>query len=188
MSRIGKEPIALPNGVKVNKNGQYVTVTGPRGNLTEHLPQVIDVLIYDQQIQVQPINYTKPSDVSKEDRSMWGLARSLVNNMVIGVSSGFTRVLEIHGIGYKAAVIKQGVHTMLQLIVGYSHDIFIEIPSGVEVSCEKNTIITLNSNDKKLLGELAAQIKRHRPPNAYKGGKGIRYQGEQPRIKAGKKK
>ena len=180
MSRIGKQPIPLPRGVEITRNNGTVQVKGPKGTLQRALPAGIEVKVEDGQIEV-----LRESE-SKEHRALHGLTRSLVANMVKGVSEGYTRTLEIHGVGYRAA--KQGNN--LTLSVGYSHGVEVIPKEGItfEVGQETNTrnfFIKINGIDKEMVGQQAAEIRAVRKPEPYKG-KGIRYQGEHVRRKAGK--
>jgi large subunit ribosomal protein L6 len=177
MSRIGKMPIVIPAKVKVDLAGQAVKVTGPKGTLAWCIPDGIQTKVADGKI-----TFTPDSDQSRV-RALHGLARAMVNNMVVGVSQGFSRELELQGVGYRAKVDGR----KLVLNVGYSHPVEMVIPEGLslEVS-KKQDIISITGSDKQVLGEFAAVIRRVRPPEPYKG-KGIRYRGEIVKTKAGKK-
>lgn len=175
MSRIGKRPIPIPAKVEVSVSGNHVTVKGPKGKLERDLPDLVSVEVNDS-----VINVNRDSD-TRRARERHGLARTLVANMVDGVSKGFEKRLEIQGVGYRAQV--QG--RKLTLNMGYSHPVEIVPPEGIDIAVEKNVNITLTGIDKELLGDLAARIRFVRPPEPYKG-KGIRYAGEQVRRKAGK--
>jgi large subunit ribosomal protein L6 len=175
MSRIGKKPVAVPNGVTVTIDGQTVKVKGPKGELQTQLVDLVDVKLEDGQVTVSPVDQTKPA------RSAWGMSRTLVSNLITGVTEGFTRKLEINGVGYRAAVQGQG----LQLNLGYSHDVVYPIPQGIEIKTPKPTEIEISGIDKQRVGQVAAEIRGWRPPEPYKG-KGIRYVGEYVRRKAGK--
>ncbi len=176
MSRIGKQPIAIPQGVNVEIKKDVVRVKGPKGENSYSIPQRIKVSMADNNILVERL-----SDM-KEDKALHGLARSLMSNMVNGVFKGYERVLEIIGIGYRAQV--KGNRILFTL--GYSHPVEFELPAGVAAKAdEKQTTITLSGIDKQLLGQVAANIKELRPPDAYKG-KGVRYAGERIKLKAGK--
>ena len=178
MSRIGKHPVSVPDGVEVAVSGRTVTVRGRRGELRRTLPDAVSVSRgEDGSVRVEPRGEDRRS------RSMWGLSRSLVGNMVAGVSQGYTRHLEIRGVGYRAAV-DDGV---LSLQLGYSHDIKVAVPPDVEVACERPTEIAVSGADKQRVGQIAAEIRALRKPEPYKG-KGIRYRGEYVRQKVGKKK
>lgn len=180
MSRIGKKPINIPGGVTVDVSAHgLVTVKGPKGTLTQDVNPDIEVKVEGQEVVV-----SRPTD-SKRHKSMHGLYRSLINNMVIGVSEGYKRDLELVGVGYKAT--NQG--QVLELSLGYSHNIFFALPQSVSLKTEtpkgKNPIITLEAIDKELIGQIAAKIKSLRKVEPYKG-KGVRFVGEQVRRKAGK--
>jgi large subunit ribosomal protein L6 len=182
MSRIGRAPITVPPKVQVNWNEEnVVTVKGPRGELSSQVDRDLTLKLEDGQIQV-----IRPSD-SKEHRSKHGLYRTLVNNMVVGVTTGYTKQLEIHGVGYRAA--KMGDNLVIQ--VGYSHPVEVQPPPGISFTVDgvdaatKATKLSVSGIDKQLVGEVAATIRRVRKPEPYKG-KGIRYAGEKIRRKAGK--
>ncbi len=175
MSKIGKKPIPVPAGVTVVIDGQSVKVTGPKGELAWAVPKHIAMSQAASTIRVRVAN---PTD--NDQRALWGLGRSLVANMVAGVSQGFERKLEIQGIGYKAATNPNG----LTLEIGYSHSVDFPLPKGVACTVEKN-ILTIRGIDKQAVGEVASRIRGLRPPEPYKG-KGIRYVGEVVRKKAGK--
>ncbi len=175
MSRIGKQPVSLPQGVSAVYKNAVVEVKGPKGTLRRSLPPEILVEVRDGEIRVN-----RPSD-SKRHRSFHGLVRNLIANMVQGVSTGFSRVLEINGVGYRAKV--QG--RSLELNLGYSNPVQFPLRDGVEASVEKNTTITLSGIDKELIGQAAADIRSLRPPEPYKG-KGIKYAEERIVRKAGK--
>ncbi len=175
MSRIGKQPIPLPAGVEVNIDGNVVRVKGAKGEMTCTLPEAIQVAVEDGQIVVR-----RPSDEPKH-RALHGLTRSLVANMVTGVTEGFQKSLEIRGVGYRASM--QG--KKLVLAVGYSHPVEMEPPAGIEIEVPRPTQIVVRGIDKELVGEIAARIRRVRPVEPYLG-KGIRYEGERVRRKAGK--
>jgi large subunit ribosomal protein L6 len=180
MSRIGKLPITIPAGVTVNVNDDnIVTVKGPKGELMQELKDEITVKIDDGTIQVE-----RPSE-QKKHKALHGLYRSLINNMIVGVSDGYKIVQELVGVGFKAS--NQG--QLLELGLGYSHNIYIELPKEVKVETVtergKNPLIILESHDKQLIGQVAAKIRSMRKPEPYKG-KGIRFQGEVIRRKAGK--
>jgi large subunit ribosomal protein L6 len=174
MSRIGKQPIPIPDGVKISIDSQHLTVVGPRGKLELDAHPNISVKIEDKEIIV-----ARPNNL-RMNRSLHGLTRALLANMVQGVSEGFEKKLEIQGIGYRAA--KQG--NALNFLLGYSHPILVEPPAGIEFEVERN-IITVSGADKQAVGQVAAQIRELRKPEPYKG-KGIRYVGERVRRKAGK--
>ena len=177
MSRIGKKPVPLPKGVTASVDGQTVKVKGPKGELSVKLVPQVSASIGDDGITVTP-------DKNQErSAQMWGLSRTLVNNLVTGVTSGFTQKLEIQGVGYRAAV--QG--KVLNLQLGFSHDVPYAIPAGITIVTEKPTMISVSGIDKQLVGQVAAEIRSWRPPEPYKG-KGVRYEGEYVRRKEGKKK
>lgn len=175
MSRKGKAPIPLAKGVEVKLNGSTLTVKGPKGTLTRELIAGIQVVIDKDHVQVN----LAPGHEDKGN--FHGLYRSLINNMVIGTSTGFTKKLEMIGVGYRAAV--QG--SQLDLQVGFSHPTKVAIPQGVHVTVDKNTTIIVTGSDYQQIGQFAAQVRSVRPPEPYQG-KGIRYQGEYVRKKAGK--
>jgi large subunit ribosomal protein L6 len=175
MSRVGKLPIPIPAGVKIQVTDGLLRVEGPKGKLEHRLPSVVTVEVGDGSLVV-----TRRDD-SRQTRALHGLTQRLVGNMVRGVHAGFTRNLEIVGVGYRAEAKGQS----LQLSLGYSHPILFQLPPGVQARTERPTSITLESIDRQLLGETAAMIRRLRPPEPYKG-KGIKYVGEVLRRKAGK--
>jgi large subunit ribosomal protein L6 len=177
MSRIGKNPVAIPAGVQAALAGQVLNVSGAKGKLSLAISSDVTTTIADGHITVAP------RDESKRSRAMWGTTRALVNNMVTGVSAGFTRQLEINGVGYRAAV--QG--RTLQLQLGYSHDISYPIPQDIQIACERPTLIAVSGADKQRVGQVAAEIRAYRGPEPYKG-KGIKYSDETIRRKEGKKK
>jgi len=177
MSRIGKRPVTVPNGVTATIEGQTVSAKGPKGALSVVLNDEVSVEMTDDGIKVDP------RDESKRARSMWGMSRTLVSNIVEGVSEGYTKKLEIQGVGYRAQV--QG--TSLQLALGFSHDVNYPIPEGIEIACPKPTEIVVSGIDKQRVGQVASEIRRYRPPEPYKG-KGVRYEGEYVFRKEGKKK
>ncbi len=175
MSRVGKLPIAIPKGVEVRVDGSRVSVKGPRGELELGFDPDMMIEVADGEIHV-----TRPTDQARH-RALHGLTRSLIANMVHGVTEGFRRSLEIHGVGYRAE--KRGRN--LTLNVGFSHPVLFEMPEGIEIELESPTLVHVAGADKQLVGEVAAKIRQVRPPEPYKG-KGIRYVGEQIRRKAGK--
>lgn len=179
MSRIGKTPIDLPKGVEVSVKDNIVTVKGPKGTLTQQINPRIEVSIEDAQIQV-----TRKGE-EKQDRAMHGLYRALINNMVVGVSEGFKKTLELVGVGYRVS--NQG--QLLELSVGYTHPIFLLLPDEVKLETKternKNPFIYLESCDKQLLGQVCAKIRSFRKPEPYKG-KGIKFENEYIRRKSGK--
>ena len=175
MSRIGKQPISLPSGVKVDINNQKITVVGPKGSLERDLVEEVEVICKNDVIEI------KTRDESTKSNAFSGLTRSLINNMVIGVVDGFKKVLLIEGVGYRASV----SGNTLDLNVGYSNPVNFKLPEKVNASVENNTRITLESIDKELLGLVAAKIRQVRKPEPYKG-KGIRYEDEHIVRKVGK--
>lgn len=177
MSRIGKKPVPLPKGVTANVEGQNVSVKGPKGELSLKLVEDVTVELGDDGIEVTP------RDQSKRARSMWGMQRSLVSNIVTGVADGFSKTLEINGVGYRAAL--KGKELQLQL--GYSHDVLYPIPDGIDIQCPKPTEIVISGIDRKQVGQVASEIRRYRPPEPYKG-KGVKYSTETIFRKEGKKK
>jgi large subunit ribosomal protein L6 len=175
MSRIGRAPIAVPLGVSVNIKGNEVAVTGPKGELRRHFSPDIAITLDNG-----TLNVTRPSD-NRQHRSMHGLTRSLLANMVRGVTEGFEKNLEIVGVGYRAEKSGEG----LTLRIGFSHQIDITPPPGITLSVEGNNKIKVSGIDKEAVGQMAAEIRAIRPPDSYKG-KGVRYAGEIVRLKAGK--
>jgi len=177
MSRIGKKPVPVPKNVTATVEGQTVTVKGPKGQLSITLVDDVEVKLEDGAISVQP------RTDSKRARSMWGMSRSLVDNLVAGTTNGFSRTLEITGVGYRAAM--DGKALKLQL--GYSHDVLYPVPEGISIVVPKPTEITITGIEKDKVGQVAAEIRGFRGPEPYKG-KGVRYQGEYIQRKEGKKK
>jgi large subunit ribosomal protein L6 len=177
MSRIGKKAVLVPTGVTVNVNGSTVSVKGPKGELKEVLNDQVLVKMEQDGVKVDPINQTKLA------RSSWGMSRTLVRNMMLGVTQGYSKSLEINGVGYRAAV--QG--KVLQLNLGYSHDVNYPIPAGIEIKTPKPTEIVISGINKQQVGQVAAEIRDWRGPEPYKG-KGIKYAGETIFRKEGKKK
>ncbi|MFA7601689.1 MAG: 50S ribosomal protein L6 [Novosphingobium sp.] len=177
MSRIGKKPVAIPNGVSADIANGALTVKGPKGTLTLSLADDVTYTVADGSISVQPANDTKRA------RSFWGMQRTLVQNLVNGVTEGYTKTLDITGVGYRANA--QGKNLKLQL--GYSHDVDFAVPEGIEIKTPDNTTIEISGIDKQKVGQVAAEIRRWRKPEPYKG-KGIRYRGEYIFRKEGKKK
>jgi len=175
MSRIGRLPITIPSGVTVEQTADEVRVRGPKGQLAQRMPAGVTM-----EIESGAVRFTR-SDDSNRMRGLHGLSRQLVANMVEGVTKGFTRVLEITGVGYRA----DARGNLLWLTLGYSHPIAYQLPSGVTAKVEKQVTVTLEGSDRQLLGEVAAAIRGLRPPEPYKG-KGVRYAGEHVRRKAGK--
>lgn len=175
MSRIGKKPIPLPAGVKTTWEGGTLTVHGPLGELSRKLPPGVEVVVAGQEITV------KPRDDSRQSRAFWGLSRTLVANMITGVSQGFTRNLELVGTGYKVELKGQ----TLVFSLGYSNPVEFPLPAGITAQVDKATRLVIKGADKELLGQTAANLRRLRPPDVYKG-KGVRYVGEKLRRKVGK--
>jgi large subunit ribosomal protein L6 len=175
MSRIGRKPVAVPQGVTLQVEGNTVAVKGPRGELRRELHPEMELALKDNQFTV-----ARPSE-EKRHKALHGLTRTLVQNMVEGVSKGFSKSLEIQGVGYKAEAKPYGIN----LIVGYSHPVKYEAPKGIKISVDNNVLIKIEGADKELVGQVAAELRQVRPPEPYKG-KGIRYVGEQVRRKAGK--
>jgi large subunit ribosomal protein L6 len=177
MSRIGKRAVPLPSGVSATTEGQILSVKGPKGTLALQMREEISYEIGDDGIVVKPANDTKQA------RAFWGMQRTLVQNLVTGVTEGFTKVLEISGVGYRAQA--QGKNLRLQL--GYSHDVNFPVPEGVEVKTPDQNTVEISGIDKQKVGQVAAEIRRWRKPEPYKG-KGIKYRGEYIFRKEGKKK
>lgn len=175
MSRIGRNPVVIPKGVTVAVEGGRIEVKGPKGELTRPIPPEMQVKVENATVLV-----TRPTDEGRH-RALHGLTRALVNNMVLGVSAGFTRQLEILGVGYRAEPQGDG----LRINAGFSHPVEYPAPKGIKLSVENNTLVTVEGIDKELVGQVAAEIRGIRPPEPYKG-KGIRYKDEQVRRKAGK--
>ncbi len=177
MSRIGKNPVTLPDGVSVDIAGVVVTARGKLGELSAQFTDDVEVTQEDNMV------YVKPRNESREARKMWGTSQSIINNLVVGVSEGFTRKLEINGVGYRAQV--QGKSLTLQL--GFSHDVNYPIPEGIEIKCRDQNYIEISGANKQRVGQVAAEIRSYRPPEPYKG-KGIKYDDEYILRKEGKKK
>lgn len=175
MSRVGRMPIPLPPKVSVEIEGSHVKVTGPKGELSRDLPEEMEIHVEEERVLV-----TRPSDEPRH-RAMHGLTRTLLANMVTGVDSGFTKTLELHGVGYRA----QKQADSVVLAVGYSHPVEIAPPPGIDIEVEGTNRVHVQGIDKELVGQVAAEVRAVRPPEPYKG-KGIRYAGERVRRKAGK--
>lgn len=175
MSRIGKKPVTIPKGVTVTLDGSKISVKGPKGELSRSLPAAMLVSMKDNEVIVE-----RPSE-ENEHKALHGLTRTLVANMVEGVTTGFSKQLEIIGVGYKAEVRPYG----LQLSLGFSHVIEYKAPAGIKLSAPQPTQVTIEGANKEMVGQVAAEIRSYRPPEPYKG-KGIKYAGEQVRRKAGK--
>lgn len=177
MSRIGKRPVELPKGVTATVSGADVKVKGPKGELGFTVSDELDVALDGNVITLTPRSETKTA------REHWGMSRTMIDNLVVGVSSGFSKELEIQGVGYRAAV--QGKN--LQLQVGLSHEVLYPIPEGIQIVTPKPTEIVITGADKQRVGQVAAEIRKYRPPEPFKG-KGVRYKGEYIFRKEGKKK
>ena len=177
MSRIGKRTIAVPKGVTIALDGQTISVKGPKGERSWTVAEEIEITQEGEELSL-----ALKADTPRA-RAMWGLSRTLVDNMVVGVTDGFERVLELVGVGYRAAL--KGNDLSLQL--GFSHEVDVKAPAGVTFAVPKQTEIRIQGADKQVVGELAANIRKLRPPEPYKG-KGVRYSGEKVRRKEGKKK
>lgn len=177
MSRIGKKPVEIPSGVTATIEGGQLSIKGPKGTLALQMRDEISYSVDGDGILV------KPANDSKQARAFWGMQRTLVQNLVTGVTDGFTKVLEITGVGYRANA--QGKNLKLQL--GYSHDVDFAIPEGIEIKTPDNTTVEITGIDKQKVGQVAAEIRRWRKPEPYKG-KGIKYRGEYIFRKEGKKK
>ena len=175
MSRIGKNPVSIPSGVEAKIDGQHVEVKGPKGTLSLDVPEPITVVLEGSEIKV-----SRPDD-NRRSRALHGLSRSLINNMVIGVSEGYTIKMEIFGVGYRVAA--KGKN--LEFSLGYSHPVLIEPPEGITFAVDGNTKLSVSGIDKQKVGQIAAIIRKLRKDDPYKG-KGIRYEGEQIRRKVGK--
>ena len=177
MSRAGKYPVAIPDKVQVAVANQAISIKGPKGELNMRLTGDVNVTVDAGKVLVQPVNQTKRA------RMMWGTTRSNINNMVKGVSQGFTRRLEIRGVGYRAAVNKD----VLTITLGFSHEVKYVIPQGVKIEVDKQTVLIISGHDKQHVGQVAAELRALRKPEPYKG-KGVRFEDEYVRIKEGKKK
>ncbi len=177
MSRVGKYPVVVPAGVTVSLSGRTVTAKGKLGELSLPLTDQVDVVIANNEVAVSP----RGDD--RRARTLWGTTRSLINSMVVGVSAGYVKSMEITGTGYKAAV--QGKELVLNL--GYSHEIRYQVPEGIKITCEKPTMVKVEGANKQVVGQVAAEIRGYRGPEPYKG-KGVRYTDEVIRRKEGKKK
>lgn len=177
MSRIGKYPIQIPEGVSVEVNGALLKAKGKLGELSVETTELVSLNVVDSAVMVSPVNE------SKNSRSLWGTYRSLIQGLVTGVSEGFTKVLELNGVGYRAQV--QGNELVMQL--GLSHEVRFPIPGGITITCEKPILISVHGADKQLVGQVAANIRSFRKPEPYKG-KGIKYSDEVIFRKEGKKK
>lgn len=177
MSRVGKHPVQIPQGVQVSLNNGQLTVKGKRGELSLAVSNHVDAIVEDNQVTI------KPKDDGVDARTMWGTTRALIANMVKGVSEGYTKALEITGTGFRAAV--QGSNLVMNL--GYSHDVIYPIPSDIKITTPRPTAIVVEGSDKQRVGQVALDIRNFRKPEPYKG-KGVRYDDEIIRRKEGKKK
>jgi large subunit ribosomal protein L6 len=179
MSRIGKRPVPVPSNVTATVSGREVKIKGPKGELSFTVPEQVTVEKTEAGIEVTPVDDSKPA------RSMWGMSRTMVANLVNGVTEGYSRTLEIQGVGYRAAMKGKD----LQLNIGFSHDVVHQVPAGLEVKVggAKQEVVVISGIDKQLVGQFAANVRASRPPEPYQG-KGIRYQGEYIFRKEGKKK
>ncbi len=177
MSRLGKLPVEIVNGAKANIAGQEITITGSKGTLKFTSPQEVTVKQEANALVFKPVND------SKRARAMWGMVRSQVKNMVVGTTEGYTKVLEINGVGFRAALQGQD----LKLNLGFSHDVIYKIPQGITIKVDKQTVLTITGADKQKVGQVAAEIRGLKPPEPYKA-KGIKYSTERIRRKEGKKK
>jgi large subunit ribosomal protein L6 len=177
MSRIGKKPVAVPGGVTATVEGKTLSVKGPKGTLALAMRDEIEYTLDDGAITVKPANATKAA------RAFWGMQRTLVQNLVTGVTDGFTKTLEITGVGYRA----NATGRKLKLQLGYSHDVDMDVPDGVDVTTPDQTTVHISGTDRQKVGQFAAEIRRWRKPEPYKG-KGIKYRGEYIFRKEGKKK
>jgi len=177
MSRIGKNPVQIPDGVTVEVAGQTVTAKGKLGELSASFTDDVVISMNDNTVKVDP------REGASRSKQMWGMARSVINNLVVGVSEGFSKKLEVNGVGYRAQV--QGKDLVLQL--GYSHEIRYPVPQGITINCPDQTTIDISGADKQKVGQVASEIRGYRPPEPYKG-KGVKYSDEYILRKEGKKK
>lgn len=177
MSRVGKLPVAIPEKVEVTIGDKAVVVKGPKGELSTIITGDVNVSVDNGSVVVKPANDTKRA------RAMWGTIRSNINNLVVGVTEGYSRTLEVNGVGYRCAIAKN----VLTLSLGYSHDIKYVLPEGIECKVEKQTTVIISGSDKQLVGKVASEIRALRKPEPYKG-KGVKYAEEHIRRKEGKKK
>ncbi|MBL4595774.1 MAG: 50S ribosomal protein L6 [Robiginitomaculum sp.] len=178
MSRIGKQPIEIPAGVTASLNGMELTVKGPKGELSMTFVREITPALEGTELRITPVD-----DTLQRSRAMWGMQRTLAANLIEGVLNGYEKNLELHGVGYRAAL--AGKNLSLQL--GFSHDVTYHPPAGITLTVEKPTRVKISGIDKQVVGQTAAEIRQYRPPEPYKG-KGVRYAGEYVRRKEGKKK
>ncbi len=177
MSRIGKKPVAVPQGVEASIDGKHITVKGPKGVLTMTAVDDVTVSLADSVFTVKPVGETKRA------RSMWSMQRTLISNLVEGVTAGYSKTLQLVGVGYRAAI--QGKQVKLQL--GFSHDVMYQIPDGIDIKCPDQTTVVISGIDKQKVGQVAAEIREWRKPEPYKG-KGVKYADEYIFRKEGKKK
>ena len=177
MSRIGKKPVSIPAGVTASMDNGIIEMKGPKGTLSMPMADLVEYTLEDGALSVKPVNN------SRQARAFWGMQRTLVQNLVTGVTDGFTKVLEIKGVGYRASV--NGKTLKLQL--GFSHDVDMDVPEGIEIKTPDTTTVEISGADKQKVGQMAAEIRRWRKPEPYKG-KGIKYRGEFIFRKEGKKK
>ena len=177
MSRVGMHPVDIPSDVDIDVAGRAVTVKGKLGELSAMLPPEVEIAVEDRKVSV------KPRNEGRRARAMWGTSRSVINNMVTGVSEGFKKSLAINGVGYRASISGD----VLTLQLGFSHDIEYPVPPGITITCERPTQITVAGADRQQVGQVAAEIRAFRKPEPYKG-KGVMYVGERIRRKEGKKK
>ena len=177
MSRVGKQPVIIPSGIEANILNNEILVKGQNGELKKELSPLVNVIKKEDKILITPQND------SKDAKAAWGLFRTIINNMVVGVKDGFNKVLEINGVGYRASI----AENILTLQLGFSHDIKLAIPDDIEVKCTKPTELVISGIDKQKVGQFAAEIRSLRKPEPYKG-KGVKYQEETIRRKEGKKK
>lgn len=181
MSRLGKLPVALPEKVEVSLASSEVKVKGPKGELSTRITGDVTVSVDDGQVWV------KPANDSKRSRAMWGTVRSNISNLVQGVTEGFSKTMELHGVGYRCALANVKGKNVLTLSLGFSHEVKYVMPEGIECKVDKQTVIEISGADKQKVGEVCATIRKLRKPEPYKG-KGVRFAGEQVRRKEGKKK
>ena len=177
MSRIGKKPVEVPAGVTLTQNGQHITVKGPKGQLEFTLPDAVTGKLDGTEFTVTPLKEDKAG------KSMWGMSRTMIANLIEGVTNGYKKNLELHGVGYRA----QASGNTLTMQLGFSHDIVFQVPEGLTVTAPKPTEVVVEGIDKQAVGQAAAKIREYRKPEPYKG-KGVRYEGEYVRRKEGKKK
>ncbi len=183
MSRIGKKPVTIPSGVTLTQAGQVITVKGPKGELSFTLPDAVTGAIADNEFSVTPVTDERTGKLVKNASAMWGMSRTMVLNMIEGVTNGFTKALELRGVGYRAQM--KGNDLSMQL--GFSHDVDYTPPEGIKIEAPKPTSVIVSGIDKQKVGQVAAEIRSFRKPEPYKG-KGVRYVGEYVRQKEGKKK